>query len=251
VKEKKFCALILAAGKGTRMKSDLAKVLHVLEGKPLLYYCLQSAHRAGAEKIVVIVGHQADKVREEFSQSGCIFVDQKPQLGTGHAVLQAKEALAGYSGKTVILCGDVPLLKPSTIKSLIENHIATGAAITVLTTTPPDPRGYGRIIKDTDGSITKIVEERDATAAEKQIGEINTGIYCAETSLLFATLGKVKNNNDQKEYYLTDIVEIACREGRKVKPHMAPDYVEVMGINTPDELSRAGLYLQKNRKYLV
>jgi bifunctional N-acetylglucosamine-1-phosphate-uridyltransferase/glucosamine-1-phosphate-acetyltransferase GlmU-like protein len=134
---------------------------------------------------------------------------------------------------------------------LIENHIATGAAITVLTTTPPDPRGYGRIIKDTDGNIAKIVEERDATVAEKQIGEINTGIYCADTPLLFDALGKVKNNNDQKEYYLTDIVEIACREGRIVKPHMATDYVEVMGINTPDELSRAGLYLQKNRKYLV
>jgi UDP-N-acetylglucosamine diphosphorylase/glucosamine-1-phosphate N-acetyltransferase len=251
MEEKVFCALILAAGKGTRMKSDLAKVLHVLGDKPLLHYSLQSAHRAGAEKIVVIVGYQADKVREEFSRSGCIFVTQKPQLGTGHAVLQAKEVLAGYQGKTVILCGDVPLLKSSTIKSLIENHIATGAAITVLTTTPPDPRGYGRIIKDTDGNIAKIVEERDATAAEMQIGEINTGIYCADTSLLFEALGKVKNYNDQKEYYLTDIVEIACREGRKVKPHKAPNYIEVMGINTPDELSRAGLYLQKNRKYLV
>jgi UDP-N-acetylglucosamine diphosphorylase/glucosamine-1-phosphate N-acetyltransferase len=247
VEEKVFCALILAAGKGTRMKSDLAKVLHVLEDKPLLHYCLQSAHRAGAEKIVVIVGHQADKVREEFSQSGCIFVEQKPQLGTGHAVLQAKEVLAGYKGKTVILCGDVPLLKPATIKSLIENHIATGAAITVLTTTPPDPLGYGRIIKDADGNIAKIVEERDTTAAEKKIGEINTGIYCADTPLLFEALGKIKNNNDQKEYYLTDIVEIACREGRKVKSHIAPDYIEVMGINTPDELSRAGLYLQKNK----
>ena len=251
MEEKVFCALILAAGKGTRMKSDLAKVLHVLEDKPLLHYCLQSARRAGAEKIVVIVGHQADLVRQEFSQCGCIFIDQKPQLGTGHAVLQAKEALTGYSGKTVILCGDVPLLKPSTIKSLIENHIATGAAITVLTTIPPDPLGYGRIVKDSDGNIAKIVEQRDATDVEKQIGEINTGIYCADTPLLFDALGKVKNNNDQKEYYLTDIVEIACREGRIVKPYMATDYVEVMGINTPDELSRAGLYLQKNRKYLV
>ena len=247
MEEKVFCALILAAGKGTRMKSDLAKVLHVLEDKPLLHYSLQSANRAGAEKIVVIVGHQADKVREEFAHSGCIFVEQKPQLGTGHAVLQAKEALAGYQGKTVILCGDVPLLKPSTIKSLIENHMATGAAITVLTTIPPDARGYGRIIKDSDGNIAKIVEERDATPAEKQISEINTGIYCADTHLLFEVLGKVTNNNDQKEYYLTDIVEIACREGRSVKPHIAPDYIEVMGINSPDELSRAGLYLKKQK----
>ena len=251
VKENKFCALILAAGKGTRMKSDLAKVLHVLEGKPLLHYCLQSAKSAGAEKVVVIVGHQADLVRQEFSQNGCIFVDQKPQLGTGHAVLQAKEVLAGYSGKTFILCGDVPLLKESTIKSLIENHIATGAALTVLTTTPPDATGYGRIVRDKAGNIAKIVEQRDATAAEKQIGEINTGIYCADTALLFDVLGKVKNNNDQKEYYLTDIVEIACREGKVVKPHIAPDYIEVMGINTPDELSRAEKYLQNSGKSTV
>jgi len=248
VKEKKFCALILAAGKGTRMKSDLAKVLHVLDDKPLLHYCLQSAQMAGAEKIVVIVGYQADKVREEFSHSGCIFVEQKPLLGTGHAVLQAKDVLAGYQGKTVILCGDVPLLKPATIRSLIENHIATGAAITVLTTTPPDASGYGRIIKDADGKIAKIVEERDATADEKKVGEINTGIYCADTSVLFEALGKVCNDNDQKEYYLTDIVEIACREGRKVRSHIAPDYVEVMGINTAEELTRAGIYLQNNRK---
>jgi bifunctional N-acetylglucosamine-1-phosphate-uridyltransferase/glucosamine-1-phosphate-acetyltransferase GlmU-like protein len=163
--------------------------------------------------------------------------------------LQAKEALTGYSGKTVILCGDVPLLKPSTIKSLIENHIATGAAITVLTTIHPDPRGYGRIIKDIDGNIAKIVEQRDATVAEKQIGEINTGIYCADTPLLFEVLGRVTNNNDQKEYYLTDIVEIACREGKIVRSHIAPDYIEVMGINTQEEISRAGLYLQKNRKF--
>ena len=251
MKENKFCTLILAAGKGTRMKSDLAKVLHVLEGKPLLHYCLQAAHSAGAEKTVVIIGHQADKVKEEFAHSGCIFVEQKPQLGTGHAVLQAKGVLAGYQGKTVILCGDVPLLKPSTIKSLIENHMATGAAITVLTTAPPDVSGYGRIIKDADGNILRIVEERDATAAEKQVGEINTGIYCADTPLLFETLGKVENDNDQKEYYLTDIVEIACREGLKVRSHMAPDYVEVMGINTPDELSRAGNYLRQNKKSLV
>ena len=251
MKENKFCALILAAGKGTRMKSDLAKVLHVLEGKPLLHYCLQSAYSAGAEKIVVIVGHQEELVKEEFSQSGCIFVTQKPQLGTGHAVLQAKEVLYGYPGKTIILCGDVPLLKASTIQSLIENHIATGAAITVLTTTPPDATGYGRILRDEAGNIAKIVEQRDATSAEKKIGEINTGIYCADTPLLFEVLGKVKNNNDQQEYYLTDIVEISCREDKVVKPHIAPDYIEVMGINTPDELSRAGSYLQQSRKCLV
>jgi UDP-N-acetylglucosamine diphosphorylase/glucosamine-1-phosphate N-acetyltransferase len=249
VKGKKFCALILAAGKGTRMKSDLAKVLHVLEGKPLLHYSIEAARRAGAGKIVVIIGHQAQKIQEEFHSSGCIFVEQKPQLGTGHAVLQAKDVLDTYQGLTVILCGDVPLLKPRTIKSLVKGHITAGAAVTVLTTIPVEPQGYGRIVKREDGSILKIVEELDATDVEKKIGEINTGIYCVNTPFLFSALGKIDNNNNQKEYYLTDIVEIACREGEIARPYIVLDYIEVMGINTPEELFRAGQYLQNNRKY--
>jgi UDP-N-acetylglucosamine diphosphorylase/glucosamine-1-phosphate N-acetyltransferase len=243
VNKNKFCALILAAGKGTRMKSDLAKVLHVLNGKPLLYYSLAAAKEAGAEKIVAVIGHQADKVREEFTDSGCIFVEQNPQLGTGHAVLQAKDVLADYNGLTVILCGDVPLLKATTIKSLIDNHLTAKAVVSVLTTIPPPPYAYGRIVKDDQGNVLKIVEHKDATEDEKKIGEINTGIYCVDTQFLFSALGKVTNNNQQKEYYLTDIVEIARREGVKVKSFIASDYVEVMGINTLEELSRAEKYL--------
>jgi len=243
VKGKKFCALILAAGKGTRMKSDLAKVLHVLNGKPLLHYCLAAAKEAGAEKIVAVIGHQAEMVRELFSGSGCIFVEQKPQLGTGHAVLQAKDVLADYDGLTVILCGDVPLLKPVTIKSLVDNHLASNATVSVLTTIPPPPHAYGRIVKDDKGNVLKIVEHKDATQDEKKIGEINTGIYCVDTKYLFSALQKVTNDNKQHEYYLTDIVEIACREGRRVKSFIASDYVEVMGINTLEELAHAKKYL--------
>lgn len=243
MKENKFCALILAAGKGTRMKSDIAKVLHVLNGKPLLYYSLAAAKDAGAEKIVAVIGHQAEKVREEFDGSGCVFVEQKPQLGTGHAVLQAKNVLADYQGLTVILCGDVPLLKAATIKFLVDNHIAANAVVSVLTTIPPPPHAYGRIVKDDKGNVIKIVEHKDATDEEKKIGEINTGIYCVDTKFLFAALGKVTNNNQQREYYLTDIVEIACREGQKVKSFIASDYIEVMGINTLEELARAEKYL--------
>jgi UDP-N-acetylglucosamine diphosphorylase/glucosamine-1-phosphate N-acetyltransferase len=245
VRENNFCALILAAGKGTRMKSDKAKVLHVLNGKPLLYYSLVAAKDAGAEKIVAVIGHQADKVREEFSESGCIFVEQKPQLGTGDAVLQAKDVLADYKGLTVILCGDVPLLKPATIKSLVDNHLAAKAVISVLTTIPRPPHAYGRIVKDDKGNVLKIVEHKDATEDEKKIGEINTGIYCVDTKFLFYALGKITNDNQQKEYYLTDIVEIACREGQKVKSFLASDYVEVMGINTLEELTRAEKYLKQ------
>jgi len=245
VNEKKFCAVILAAGKGTRMKSDKAKVLHVLNGKPLLYYSIEAAKAVGAGKIVVVIGHQADIVRKEFASSGCIFVEQKPQLGTGHAVLQAKDVLSGYDGLTVILCGDVPLLKPATIKSLVDNHVAEQAVVSVLTTIPPPPHAYGRIVKDDKGNVLKIVEHKDATEEEKKIGEINTGIYCVDTKFLFHALGKVTNNNQQKEYYLTDIVEIAVREGQKVKSFIASDYVEVMGINTLEELARAEKYLNQ------
>jgi UDP-N-acetylglucosamine pyrophosphorylase len=225
------------------MKSDLAKVLHVLNGKPLLHYSLAAAESAGAEKIVVIIGHQADKIRDDFSSSGCIFVEQKPQLGTGHAVLQAKNVLADYKGLIVILCGDVPLLKPATIKSLVDNHLAAKAVVSVLTTIPPPPHAYGRIVKDDKDNVLKIVEYKDATEDEKKIGEINTGIYCVDTKFLFSALGKVNNNNQQHEYYLTDIVEIACRAGQKVKSFIASDYIEVMGINTVEELSRAEKYL--------
>ncbi|MFA5322637.1 MAG: sugar phosphate nucleotidyltransferase [Smithella sp.] len=243
MKEKKFCALILAAGKGTRMKSDKAKVLHVLNGKPLLYYSLAAAQEAGAEKIVAVIGHQAEIVRDAFADSGCVFVEQNPQLGTGHAVLQAKDILADYQGLTVILCGDVPLLKAATIKSLIDNHLTAKAMVSVLTTIPPPPHAYGRIVKDDKGNVLKIVEHKDATEEERKIGEINTGIYCVDTKFLFHALGKVTDNNQQREYYLTDIVEIACREGQKVKSLIADDYVEVMGINTLDELSRAEKHL--------
>ena len=247
-KGNEFCALILAAGKGTRMKSEMAKVLHLLEGRPLLHYSLAAARSAGAEKIIVIAGHQYDRVKAAFPDPDLVFVEQNPQLGTGHAVAQGKDALRDYGGLTVILCGDVPLLKPQTIRRLISYHIDNEAALTVLTAEPPGPHSYGRVVKDIRGSVTKIVEHRDAGEDERKITEINTGIYCVDTRLLFSALARVTNDNQQQEYYLTDIVEIAHRDGLKVCAFLAEDYIEVMGINTPEELARAASYLRRPQR---
>ncbi len=243
-KKNRFCAVILAAGKGTRMKSDLPKVLHQIGDKPLLHYVLDTAEDAGAEKIIVVIGYQAQKVSACFAESSCVFVLQEHQLGTGHAVLQAKNELAHYDGLTVILCGDVPLLKPHTINKMIDEHLATDATLTVLTAIVPDAFGYGRIIKDGQGAIIKITEQVDAKESEKMIKEINTGIYCVQTPFLLEALEKIENNNSKKEYYLTDIVEIARSHNFKVRACLADNYAEVMGINTPEELASAARYLK-------
>ncbi|MFA4916126.1 MAG: sugar phosphate nucleotidyltransferase [Syntrophales bacterium] len=235
-----LCTIILAAGKGTRMKSDLAKVLHPLCGKPLLSYSLDVAGTVGSEKIVVIIGHQASIVREIFKDKGLIFAEQREQLGTGHAVLQARDSFLDYDGTILILCGDVPLLRPSTILALFEYHNSEKATVTVLTTILDNPSGYGRIVKGERGRVLKIVEERDATDKEKKIREINSGIYCVESKFLFEATAGIGRDNTQKEYYLTDIVEIACRKGYPVRSFIASDHGEVMGINTLGDLNRAG-----------
>jgi UDP-N-acetylglucosamine diphosphorylase/glucosamine-1-phosphate N-acetyltransferase len=237
---KGFSAIILAAGQGKRMQSDLAKVLHPLCGRPLLAYPIAAARAAGLEKVVVVVGHQADCIREAFQGQGLLFAEQRERLGTGHAVLQAADHFKDDTGTIVILCGDVPLIRPETIISLCTRHIREGATVTVLTTIPEDPAGYGRVVKADDGRVLKIVEEKDATPDEKNIREINTGIYCVESRFLFAAVACLGNANAQGEYYLTDIVEAACRQGLRVDASLAPDPVEVMGINTPEELEWAG-----------
>ncbi len=236
--------IILAAGKGTRMNSDLAKVLHPLCGKPMLSYVVKIAREICSGEILIVVGYHADEVKTRFSDQDLIFIDQLEQLGTGHAVLQAWKKLENYSGTVLILCGDVPLLRVSTVKSLFDCHRARGATVTVLTTILPDPTGYGRIVKGPGGDIVRIVEERDATEEVKKINEINTGIYCIENPFLFEALMKINNNNAQKEYYLTDIVAVACKNQLRVGTLIADDAREVMGINTQDELQTAQLLLE-------
>ncbi len=239
-RDEKFSAIILAAGKGKRMKSDLAKVLHPLCGLPMLTYPVAAARAAGAKKIVVVIGHQAEQIREQFREQGLIFTEQREQLGTGHAVLQAAEAFRDHDGTIVILCGDVPLIRPETVMSLCDQHRMEGATITVLTTIPENPTGYGRVVKASGGRVVKIVEERDALPEEKKIREINTGIYCVESRFLFGAVASLGNRNAQGEYYLTDIVDIACKNGLVAISCVAHDPLEVMGINTPEDLERAG-----------
>ena len=234
-----FSAIILAAGKGRRMKSDLAKVLHPLCGRPMLSYPVAAARSAGAKKIVIVIGHQAEQIRVRFQGQGLIFVEQREQLGTGHAVLQAAGAFRDHVGTLVILCGDVPLIRPETIQSLHDHHRMKRATVTVLTTIPENPTGYGRVVKTGDGRAVRIVEEKDASPEEKKIREINTGIYCVESRFLFSAVAGLGNRNAQGEYYLTDIVDIARQRGMEAVSFVAADPMEVMGINSPEELEKA------------
>jgi UDP-N-acetylglucosamine diphosphorylase/glucosamine-1-phosphate N-acetyltransferase len=243
--KRKLASVILAAGKGTRMKSDLAKVLHPICGKPMLYYSITLARAIGSERIVPVVGHQAEEIQRLFSNADLTFALQREQLGTAHAVLQAKAALHDFEGDVVILCGDVPLLTASTVESLVDHHRSHNASLTVVTTFLEDPGNYGRVVRGEGDRVSKIVEAKDATEKEKKINEINTGIYCAERKFLFESLDKIGNDNAQGEYYLTDIFEIAERENRRAHPFVLDDPAEAMGINTIPELEKAARIMKK------
>ncbi|HOX26574.1 MAG TPA: NTP transferase domain-containing protein [Candidatus Krumholzibacteria bacterium] len=231
-------AVVLAAGKGTRMKSDLPKVLHELAGRPLLAHVLATARAAGVERTVVVVGHQADRVRELCAAPDLVFVVQEPQLGTGHAVQVAAPALRD-GGWTVILAGDVPLLTVATLRRLIDGTRASGAAATVLTCVVADAGAYGRIVKDARGNLVRIVEARDATPRELAIGEFNSGVYCFRTDCLREALAELTTDNDQGEYYLTDTLGWLVARGDAVSTVTTSDSAEVVGINTVAELAAA------------
>lgn len=239
-------AVVLAAGKGTRMKSDRPKVLHELAGRPLLDHVLDTARAAGVERTVVVVGHQADRVKQACGAPDLEFVLQEPQLGTGHAVQMAEPALAA-DGWTVVLAGDVPLLSATTLSGLIAATRDRNAAATVLTCVVDDAGAYGRIVKDPAGNLVKIVEARDATPEELAIGEYNSGVYCYRTSHLREALGALTTDNDQGEYYLTDTIGWLVARGELVATLATEDTAEVVGINTVDELAAAErLYLERH-----
>ena len=231
-------AVILAAGKGKRMNSDLPKVLHKLGGKPMVEYVIDSAREAGAERIILVVGHRWEQTQSRFSHLKVEFVIQREQLGTGHAVLQTRELLSGFEGELLILCGDVPLLRADTLKNLLAEHRREKAAATVLTAILEDPSGYGRIIRAGDGMVRAIVEDKDASADQKKVSEINTGTFCFDKTALFSVLESVTSDNEQGEYYLTDTVKLLLDQKLTVWAVRASDPSETLGINSPEDLKR-------------
>ena len=231
-------AVILAAGKGTRMKSDLPKVLHELAGRPLLDHVMDTSAAAGIDRMVVVVGHKAELVEETCGRPGIEFVLQEPQLGTGHAVQMAVPALR-KGGYCVVLAGDVPLLRTETLKRLVDGTVNSGASAVVLTCVVADAGAYGRIIKDEQGHVQKIVEAVDASPEELAVGEYNTGVFCFKTEKLIEALGNLKTDNKQGEYYLTDTVAWLVQQGQPVEAVITEDPDEVIGINTVDELAGA------------
>lgn len=231
-------AVILAAGKGTRMKSKLPKVLHKIGGKPMLQHVLDAADAAGAARKVVVVGHEAELVEAMVGEQAQMAL-QAEQLGTGHAVMQTEAVLKDFCGTVMIICGDTPLLEAAELKKFYEGHIASQAAATVLTAFMDDPAGYGRIIRDADGNVLGIVEEKDAVLEQKAIKEINTGIYCVEAPLLFEVLAILTCDNAQGEYYLTDVLAKLNAMGKKVGGVATADSDMIMGINSRRQLAEA------------
>ena len=239
--------ILLAAGQGTRMKSDLPKVLHSLGGKALFLHALETAQRLGPERVAVVVGHGADAVRQAYNGNGVAWAIQDKQLGTGHAVLCAQEAFNGFAGEVVILSGDVPLIQENTLRAMIERHRRRNAAATLLTAVLEDPKGYGRILRDAQSNLTGIVEEKDASEAQRKIREVNAGVYVASAPFLFAALSGVKNNNQQGEYYLPDIVAVGLDQGLTIETVTAEDPREMMGVNSREELA----FMEKNLRQSI
>ena len=232
-------AVILAAGKGTRMKSDLAKVLHPIQGRPLLQFVLDACAPLKLDATVVVVGHQAEIVTELCTRNGADTVLQSEQLGTGHAVDQARPLLESQPGQVLVLCGDVPLLSTATIDALLRKTTETGAAATVLTAVARDATGYGRVVRDESGRVQAIVEQKDADPSQLSIREYNTGTWCFDNAMLWGLLDRLDTDNAQGEYYLTDVVELLVRDGALVEALVCGDEREVQGINTIDDLERA------------
>lgn len=247
-----IATIILAAGMGKRMNNpNLPKVLVPLDSKPLLGYVIDVANELHSQRNIVIVGHKKELVESfvsSYNDPTLVCVTQAEQLGTGHATQQAESALKDFdeNGLIIILSGDVPLIKSSTLRALLEFHLQNSFHLTLLSTTVEHPKGYGRIVRDDNGAFQRIVEEKDANETEKLIPEINAGIYCIEHKHLFSLLSIIKNSNAQGEYYLTDLVEIFKQNNLKVGALVHTDPIEISGVNTEEELKKLeAIYLER------
>ncbi|WP_294393905.1 bifunctional UDP-N-acetylglucosamine diphosphorylase/glucosamine-1-phosphate N-acetyltransferase GlmU [uncultured Clostridium sp.] len=232
------CALVLAAGQGKRIKSDLPKVLHKVCGKEMVKHVIDSVRSAGIDDVNLIIGKGAELVKERISDRSVSYSLQAEQLGTGHAVKCAKEFLNGKKGVVAVFAGDTPLIKTSTIERLFAEHINNENSATILTSLVEDPTGYGRIVRDDDGEVLKIVEHKDCNEEELKINEMNTAIYCFDIELLVNALDKINNNNNQGEYYLTDVIEILKEENKKVGA-VVTEFEETIGVNSRVQLAEA------------
>ena len=252
MKNQEIASIILAAGLGKRMKSDIPKVLHPVAGKPMLFYPVEVVKSLGIDKVVVIVGHKAEEVintlQEVRSQESGVrsqkkfqiqFVKQEPQLGTGHAVLCAEDSLKAWKGNILILSGDVPLITRETILGLLDLHAKKKALISFISSIVEDPAGYGRVVRGKNNTVLKIVEDKDASQREKRISEINTGIYFIDAAFLFSGIKQIKKENAQGEYYLPDLIGMAVKQKKRVAALTHINAAEVMGINNRIELSEA------------
>ena len=248
---KKF-VIVLAAGKGTRMKSKSYKVLNKICGKTMVEYVVEAAQATEPDKIVTIVGIGAEEVKKVLAGKS-EFVLQKKQLGTGDAVLTAADELAKENGATLVITGDTPLFTGETFQKLFDYHQSKGNAATVLTAQAANPFGYGRIIRDDQGNVLRIVEQKDGTAEELETNEINTGVFCFDNQKLFSALKQVNNHNAQGEYYLTDVLEILRNQGERIGAYKMPDFSESLGVNDRLALAQATKTMQKriNEKHMA
>ena len=247
MKSHPLATLILAAGKGTRMKSDQAKVLHEVFFEPMVHHVIRAVTPLSADRLLVIIGHQKERVKEALTDFDLRFVEQTEQNGTGHAVLCTEEQLADFNGNVLIVCGDSPLLKSEHLEEMLSIHLAEDSVLTIVTTSLENPSNYGRIISDSSGSVLEIVEEKDASESQRKIKEINAGIYCVKKDFLFDALKQVTTDNSQGEMYLTDIVAIAVDSGLQVKKYEHPIPDHVLGVNSRVELAKAHQEIQARR----
>jgi len=247
----KVAVVILAAGMGTRMQSDKAKVLHEIANQPMIIYVVEAARKVAGANVIVVIGHQAQTVRvclSGFDQ--LIFAHQEKQLGTAHAVLCALPYIPDHCEEVVILCGDVPLIEPETITGLIEDHLNDARDISLLAVRLENPYGYGRVLLDENNLVSGIIEEADASATQKKIKLINTGIYCINKRFLLKALPKIGSDNAQGELYLTDIMEIGYREKKKMGVRVATDCQQIIGVNTCQDLEMVEEIMKKQPRII-